>query len=407
MRRLCGLGLVFATCGMIGCGGDDDDGGAAVGGAGSGGAAASGGSAATGGKSGSGGAGVGGGSGSGGGSGGSAAGPCTADEPSLVLEGVLLDHLTAAGTGVMFIDRTAGSLFPTGHQGGAIRRIDSDGMNDTTLYTAAENRMILSIALAGEAVFFLEDTYNDVLDDLVSLYRLPLSGGVPELIAPLAPLAQTTEMIAVDADSAYINFGEDGLLRVTLAGGTVSTIAADRVLHNAVLVGDDIYYTNSPAIGMTRLSRVAKSATDAVGTVIEGPCNDPLIASSGLFCEGGIATQGTVERFDLTGTGPEVLAMFDEGLRGQVVEADAEHAYYVASDLPSLDGHPLWSVPLDGGAPVAIACDRHELAISDTDGPYPTSRGLILAQVVLNPGEVIWLERRVDDMPPSLYRAAR
>jgi len=334
---------------------------------------------------------------------------CSAPEPSVVLADTMLDHLQGTGEGVIFIDRTSGPRWIDGSIGGALRRIDSEGDNDTVLYTAVENELLRSFAVDTTDVFFLVDRYTGVGEPgELTVRRVPLDGGTVESVAYLEPpIGSTMEVIAVDAHAVLLNLGEGGLIRVALPGGEVTTITEDRVLHNAWLVDEAIYYTRSPELGESELAVIESTATSATGDSIfvsdDGACTDPLIAATGLFCEGGAVLQVDVERYTLSGAGPTVIAEFDEGLRGQLVAADSENVYYVASD--TIQGHPLWQIPIDGRAPRAISCDRYELSMSDTGGPYPTNRGLFLSQVAVNDGEILWLERRPDDDSPTLYRA--
>lgn len=90
---------------------------------------------------------------------------------------------------------------------------------------------------------------------------------------------------------------------------------------------------------------------------------------------------------------------------GRVAAADADYVYYVTSDLPGLRGHPIWKVPTGGGTPVALVCDRYQLAITDTDGVYPTSGAIGAEQVAVTADTIYWLERRATDGPVTLFSA--
>jgi hypothetical protein len=328
-----------------------------------------------------------------------------------VLEDVVGDHLTVAGDGLVFIDRSAGELFPTGHRGGAIRRIGADGTGDRLLYTAPADRLILSLAIFGDDVFFLEDAYAGVAQpDDVALHRVPLAAGPATLVGSLSrPRALVTELIAVEADEAYVNVGEDGIFRVALAGGRVEAVTTERILRNTALVGDDLFYTASEGIGMSALERVAKTATDAMGTVVlTDECKDGLVGEAGIFCRVTTVGVASVVRYDLDGTGRTQLAELEPigDFPGQVVALGEDHVYVAASDLPSLDGHPIWRIPVGGGEKTAVACDRHEFTVATGQSPSPTS-GLRLEQVVVGATDLFWLERRTTGGPMSLFKAPR
>jgi hypothetical protein len=361
-----------------------------------GGAGSSGGSTGTGGMS-------------GGGSGGKATVPadCNAPDPTVFLDRTMLDHLTGTGDGVVFIDRTKGLRWARQEMGGAVRRIA--GRDDAVLYESARDELILSLAVHGGDVYYLEATYVGTAESArVKLHKVPLAGGTAAEVADMRrSITSVLEMIGVDGTNAYVNSGQEGILRVSLSEGAVAPVTAEWILHNAWIVGSDIYYTSNQIIAGTLFSKIAESATGEEGTVValRGGCTDPFIADSGLWCVSGNIARASVQRFGLDGSGPTVPSAFDEGRNGRIVASDDAHVYYATSDLPAFDGHPIWQIPIEGGAPVGVVCDRHELGIADTDGVYPTARSLILEQVVANPGELIWLERRETNGPVSLYRA--
>jgi len=344
-----------------------------------------------------------------GGSGSGGAAECAAAEPTEILADVVADHLAISGETLVFIDRTQGEPFPSGAQGGAIRAISTDGQDDRILYTAPADHLLLSIRVTADAVYFLEDTYAGPGSDDVALSHVPLAGGSSVLVGSLdlALDPQGNSLMAIESDAAYVNMGMDGLVRVALPGGAVSTITAEHVLNNADVVGDDIFYSAAPAIGEQILTRISKSATDGTGTpLLDDDCSTGLATSNGIFCKVVDAAQASLVRYELDGSGPTTLVDLGrlQDFPPSVVASDDANVYLAASDLPSLAGHPISRVPAAGGGKTAVACDRHQFTF--TMAPYPTNSGR-REQFVLGTTDLFWIEQRTESGPIGLYRIAK
>jgi hypothetical protein len=383
------LAVVFAFSLTAAC--DDSDGG---GGGGDGGANSSNGGNGSGAtiNSGAGEPGAGGGDSPGMGGGTSA---CAEEAETLKAElGAFGAGLTVSETSIAYVTRLDAGT-PTD-----LSVMAHDGSGDGVIYSSAEGFAIGSVTWSGEDVLFLEAADGETAN---ALYTVPGAGG--EAVQVGTDTFEDARLLGADADSAYLY--QDGLpmaviLRVTLADGTVETIAAvpapGTIMH-PVFAGDEIFFLGGSALEST-VYRVATTDTGADPTEVFTSADNPgcgfpqggLVATpTKLVC--GYVDVAAVARDDGTSEGVIVEGDLVNG-PGNIVVASSEESIYTIEFNDGKRDTTMRRVSSDGSNEVPLVCDVGRVATQLTDGFFPISNHY---QIGVGGGRLVWVEERVSE----------
>jgi len=339
--------------------------------------------------------------------------------------------LAAAGDSLVFVDGDAGGPFYPGAAADsktyAIRKVGFDGANDATLYTPSSLHQINDLRVAGTTAYFLESERLSSGGEVTRIFSIPVAGGAPRLIAFHADPEIAGEndrldaIVGVDATSLYVvralTLGAI-VWRVTIATGAESLVYRGQVSSSPELVGADLFFrTSALPVGngvyaVTKLpTATTTTAPVALGTA---SCKGGLAAGEyGLLCTGAKETDTrVVSRFSIDGTGQAPLFTPPER-SGRTIELGpvADGFVYLLPEGSNTSREELLKVPLGGGVPSVVACDRAAVPRrGDFMGGGTNSAIVSTLDMIVAGGDLVWTETSKAPGEPektAIYRTRR
>lgn len=349
--------------------------------------------------------------------------------PTVVLE-AKARKLALAGDRLVFLDRNAGPEFYPGAAADsktfAIRTVKVDGTGDAVLYTPTTMHQINDLRVAGDTIYFLESERLTNGSEETRIYSMPVAGGAPQLVAfhadpeIIGDHDRLDTIAAIDATSLYVVRGLTlGAIvwRVARVGGAETLVFRGPVSSSPQVVGDSLYLRsgNTGVSGLYSISKLPVASTSTVATPIgDAACKGDLVAGDfGLLCTGSRQTNKTsqLSKWGLDGTNHTVL--FDPGdkaSRETQIGPVVDGFVYVAPDGSNTSHDEISKVPLAGGPPTIIACDRAEIP---RRGDFESGANEALVaelDMVATPTELVWVENAKPSGQPEttkIYRAPR
>jgi hypothetical protein len=139
------------------------------------------------------------------------------------------------------------------------------------------------IAVTGASVYWANEVDLTSGSSQTGLMTVPVDGGTPTTVAVVSTSAELSVNLAVDATSAYwMAVGGDAIIKVSLAGGAITTLASGQCPSAIAIDATSVYWTARCAIS----GSVMKVALDG-GTVTTLAVQNPRLT------QGGVAVDGT------------------------------------------------------------------------------------------------------------------
>lgn len=234
----------------------------------------------------------------------------------------LANDLAVIGSEVVWANATAGAgrVFAVPLAGGAVRNVS--GLLDTPYHLAA---------FAGE-VYFVDRAFSPAV---YGLYRLPLDGAAPVVVAPGQVRVGG---IAVDATGVYwsqggpLATGKSGVRKIAPGAATDASVdlyvgANNGDVGGVALGTSDMVWADTDTGRVMRVGKTGGIAT-ALASSLAAPMRVWLDGSTVYFTEHGLTTakDGRLSRVPLAGGAVEVLASSQDHPLG--VTCDATHVYW-------------------------------------------------------------------------------
>lgn len=256
--------------------------------------------------------------------------------------------------------------------GPALSRVPLAGGSPEPLYTAPASpqtaNVITKLVVGPSDVVFVQTSLDTSTGaQTLSLYRLPLSGGVPTMLASSSDSRSYLGMTIAGTDVIYSTF--TALYRVPLAGGPSKFIAQSPrsirywIFSPAVLGGNLVWAEGAElfSIPMTRTGAGVSIATlPGTGAIIGGDATKLVVALSTSIANQEGATS-FVEIDPTTGAAARDPIPF-----GHVTE----QAVATSSDVWAASFDGLVRAPRDGSAPEIVITDPTFVVAASSDAVF-------------------------------------
>jgi hypothetical protein len=221
-------------------------------------------------------------------------------------------NIAVDGTSVYWADSYSAGL--TGP--GLLLKVPLDGGTPVTLASAPSGSVACGLALDATSVYWVTVTHTDNDPPPITVMKVPLDGGISTTLASIAVSGayglgdHVRCALAVDSTNVYWTTYQS-VLKVSLKGGAVSTLASDQAVPNSLAIDtESVYWTTTGRAPGAYLMKVPLTggALTTLASQLEYPNGLALDSTSVYWTESVPRTElYAVMRLPLSGGAPTTI----------------------------------------------------------------------------------------------------